>query len=166
MKKTTLLFFITVISLTVTAQKLRIEDFRDIEWGTHIDSIFIDGEQVTLKKKKDEVDNSYYLYGDKMSIGSVGLSKIIYQFNGDDRFYKVMMDGNRDQIKEMIFILNYKFGDRYTTSEVDNVIYRQWVVQDVTFTLSEFAARDFNLTIESDWEQRTIIDKNSNVKDF
>ncbi len=167
MKKLLFLFVFATISMTAFAQQDRVKGFRDIDWGTHKDSVFVDGEQVKFKKVKDALlPEAYVRTGDRMVIGSVNLSSLYYFFNEDNRLYKVQLGGGREQLDEMIFILDYKFGKFASKSTVDDVIYYQWVVQDVTFTLAEFSVKNFVLSIESDYETRAIVEKNSTVDDF
>lgn len=165
---------IAILSLfvvfNVQAQQDRVNDFRQIEWGSHIDSIYRYGDKLEFVKVDDKNKNGYgnafYLENDVKEIGSVETNKILYVFNDEDRFKKVIIEGDKSELEEMAFILDYKFGRHGASEKIDNVKYHNWVVQDVSFTLSEFEARDWKLVIESDWERAAMYKANTTVDDF
>ena len=145
----------------------RVEDFRDIKWGSSKDNIYRNGEQLKFDKVKGEPNSGYVIPGDPMNIGTVKLNAVEYFFTEEDnRFYKVLLKGDRAYVDDMIFILNYKFGESENKSELDGVKYFQWIIQDVTFTLSVFTSRDFECSIQSDWRAAEKYKKNTSVKDF
>lgn len=168
MKKLLVISMVQFSLLNLFAEQNRVEDFRDVVWGTPLEAAYRGGEKLDFIKVKGPLaNNSYYLKNDPMSIGTVKLNSIHYHFSEeDDKFFKVELKGDRKFIDDMIFILNYKFGEFENKSEVDGVKYFQWIVQDVTFTLSQFEARDFELSVQSDWETAQKYKKNTSVEDF
>lgn len=57
-------------------------DFRDIKWGSHIDSVFRDSMKVRFTKASNIEDkNAYVIADDNMFIGTVHLKNIYYIFN-------------------------------------------------------------------------------------
>ena len=142
-------------------------DFRNIFWGTPIDSVWRDGKKIEfLKDRNSLIKNAYYISSDDMTIGAVKLDKILYIFNEEDRFYKVFLQGNINEKEDMKFILTYKFGDFRNESFVDDSHIMQWLVKDVTFTLKEINKSRFELTIESSWQASENYKKNTSVDDF
>ncbi|HWB62418.1 MAG TPA: hypothetical protein VG603_02825 [Chitinophagales bacterium] len=168
MKKLLLaLFMFSFAYQAFSAESQDAVEFRKILWGSKLDSIYRDGQKLQfIKDKNSLIKNAYYLSGDDMTVGAVKLDKILYIFNDEDRFYKVFMQGNLDQLEQMKFILTYKFGDFKNESYVDDTHIMQWLVKDVTFTLREIARSRFELTIESSWQASTDYKKNTSVDDF
>lgn len=171
MKKVlTLTLVLLAGSLVGNAQKsANVPDFREIEWGAHIDSVFIDGEKINFVKIPEATEsNSYKIPKDKMKIGTVELEKLHYIFNEKDRFKKVFMQGEKDYLSDMEFILSYKFGKPSTVRNLGYVKLKEWTVGNVVFTLSAFSnKRDiFTVTIESNWEQGERYRENMKVDDF
>jgi len=155
-----------LIGLSLSAQD-RILDFRDILFGARLDSIYISGSKVEFQKDRNaSLRNAYEIPGDNQFIGNVKLNKINYIFNDDSRFFKVFMQGNKEDVTQMRFILNFKFGEHRNESVVDGIRYQQWVIKDVTFTLAEFDRVKFELVMESNWQASETYKKNTNVDDF
>ncbi len=142
--------------------------FRGILWGTHLDSVIIEGQKARFVKVEDAAfPRAYYLPGDDMTIGAVRLNKLYYIFNKDSRFTKVYMEANKKFLEDMLFILKYKFGPPSDTRDLGHVRIYEWRIDGVNFTISEFKDRPtFLLTIESNWEYVERIRKNVNVPDF
>ena len=168
MKRLLILFSLICLSFPLfSAESEGVLDFRNIFWGTPIDSVWRDGKKLEFVKDRTSlIKNSYYISGDDMLIGAVKLEKALYVFNDEKRFYKVFLQGDLDQQEEMKFILNYKFGDFRNESFVDDSHIMQWLVKDVTFTLKEINKSRFELTIESSWQASENYKKNTSVDDF
>jgi hypothetical protein len=162
-------FAILQIGLTNAQQteNQTVNMFRNIPWGTHRDSISVDGVKLEFTKDKTSLlKNSYTVVNDNMSIGNVRLTKINYIFNDENRFIKVLLEGPKEDAEQMKFILDYKFGVHKNESKVDNVSYKQWLVKDVTFTLGVFEFMRFEVKIESNWQASEAYKKNTSVDDF
>lgn len=165
------LFSVIFIALatTVLAQESEknITQFRNIPWGAPIDSIYVNGKKLDfLKDKNSLVKNTYYIANDDMTIGNVRLTRVNYIFNDEGRFYKVQVEGPKEDAGQMRFILEYKFGVHKNESRVDGVNIKQWVIKGVTFTLGEYDTTRFELKIESDWQATEAYKKNTSVDDF
>lgn len=161
-----LLSLTMLLSLSLFAQD-RILDFRDILFGAKLDSIFIKGTKIDFQKDRNAaLRNAYEIPGDNLFIGNVKLRKINYIFNDELRFFKVFMLGNKEDVAQIRFILNFKFGEHRNESIVDGIRYQQWIIKDVTFTLAEFDNVKFELVMESNWQASEIYKKNTNVDDF
>lgn len=166
--KQLVLFLLVLSSATVLCQtQQRIIDFRDIAWGSHLDSVVVNGKKVEFQRDKNSLQrNAYTIPGDVMSIGNVKLSTIDYIFNDELRFYKVFMIGAKEDATQMRFILDCKVGNVKNESNVDGVHYMQWIIKDVTFTLAEYDYLKFELVIESNWQASEAYKKNTTVEDF
>lgn len=144
----------------------RITDFRDIYWGTSLDSTYRSGFKVNFTKDKTSPEqDAYSIPGDKMKIGSVDLNRVNYIFNDEDKFYRVLLEGPRSQTDYMTFIIEHKFGD-YKKEIIDKTEVRTWTVQDVKITMYLHEFRDFQVYFESDWEVAQAYEENTNVEDF
>jgi hypothetical protein len=150
-----------------SAESQGVLDFRNIFWGTPLDSVWRDGKKIEFTKDRNSlIKNAYYIAGDDMFLGAVKLDRVLYIFNDENRFYKVFIQGNLEQAEQMRFILTYKFGDFRNESWVDDSHIMQWLVKDVTFTLKEINKSRFELTIESSWQASEDYKKNTSVDDF
>lgn len=164
--KTIILTFLMSASFSIFAQD-RITDFRDILFGARVDSAYRNGTKVDFQKDRNSsLRNAYEIAGDNLFIGNVKLNKINYIFNDELRFFKVFMLGNKEEVAQMRFILNFKFGEHRNESVVDGIRYQQWVIKDVTFTLAEYDHVKFELVMESNWQASETYKKNTNVEDF
>lgn len=154
------------------SDEAQIEGFRDLTWGEHLDSIYRNGEKLNfeLVEMNDENQNDgiyYRLKGDNLMIGSVLLTEIYYVFSEEDqRLFKVLMLGRKTDVGQMEFIVDYKYGEMQNENATDNQIVKQWIVKDVTLTLSDFAYNKFELELHSDWQAAAAYAKNTNVNDF
>ena len=143
------------------------DGFRGIKWGTHKDSVFMDGEKVDFVPTKDvNGDNAYFIKNDDLMIGTVTLKNIYYNFNLNDRFNKVLMYGDK-QFKEMLYILSYKWGDSpEVTKSPAGTTYR-WVVDDVRVYLSrDGETENFTLEFSSNFELSEAKKINRTIDDF
>jgi hypothetical protein len=141
--------------------------FRNINWGVHIDSIYRDNGKVEMIRDKSSlIRNAFYINNDPLFIGNVRLNKVNYIFNDENRFFRVFIQGPKEDAEQMRFILNYKFGDSKNRSTVDGMKIEQWFIKDVSFTLKEYDHMKFELSIESNWQASDAYRKNTSVDDF
>lgn len=183
MKKTLLIALLSIVGLsTASAQGKKkqpvkddhyvLADFRGIKWGSHIDSVTVNGVKVNFVKAPEVADkNAYVVASDEMIIGSVLLDKIYYLFNKQGRFTGVLLIGKRQmdekkQFGEMKYILSYKFGDP-ELREVPGAVQYYWMVDDVRITLDDQEAQGmFTVEFFSDYERSESKRVNMNVEDF
>lgn len=185
MKKTLLILLLAVLGIgSATAQGKKttkkpgndghyvLADFRGIKWGSHIDSIEVEGTKLNFIKSKDVADkNAYVLNNDEMMIGTVVLDKVYYLFNKQGRFTGVLLIGKRNieekkQFGEMKYILTYKFGDA-ELREVPGAVQYYWMVDDVRITLDDQESQGiFTVEFYSDYERTESKRVNMNVNDF
>lgn len=164
--------FILVATQLVVAQAdaERIEGFRDITWGSHVDSVFVNGEQVvfTPAAKVDLLNGGkfYTIANDDLIIGSINLVNIYYVFSEDDRLYKVILEGKKADVEQMEFIVDYKYGTNVNEAVDDDKVSKQWIVSDVTLSLYNFNYNKFEFELFSDWEAAEAYRKNTSVMDF
>lgn len=147
-------------------------DFRGIKWGSHVDSIFVDGVKLDFIKSSDVADkNAYTLQDDDMFVGTVLLDKVYYIFNKQGRFTGVLLIGKRaieekKQFGEMKYILTYKFGEP-ELREVPGAIQYYWMVDDVRITLDDQESQGiFTTEFHSDYERSESKRVNMNIDDF
>lgn len=143
-------------------------DFRDIKWGSHLDSVFRDSAKVNFVKSTNIEDkNAYTIAGDDMFIGTVHLKNIYYIFNDEDRFIGVYLVGDSKQFGEMKYILTSKFGQSSKTEESSATKHYYWNIDDVLISLvNNSISKMFNVEFSSNYT--TIESKriNGNVDDF
>lgn len=167
MKFSALLILTFTIAFSAFSQNQeRITDFREIYWGTSLDSTYRSGYQVNFQKDKTSPeDKAYTIPGDNMKIGSVELNRVNYIFNSDKKLYKILLEGPKEQSDYMTFIIEHKFG-KYDEETIDDTKLRTWSVKDVTITMYLHEFRDFQVFFESDWEAAEAYEKNTHVQDF
>ncbi|MBL7777348.1 MAG: hypothetical protein JNK66_03500 [Chitinophagales bacterium] len=142
-------------------------DFRNIFWGVHKDSCFRDGSKVKfVEDKRSMLRNAFAIPSDDKFIGAVKCDDILYLFNDENRFYKAYIKGDDDDVDQMRFILNYKFGDPKNETIIDDRHIYEWIVKDVRFTLTHVIKSRFELNIESNWQASENYKKNTSVSDF
>ncbi|MCD8528893.1 MAG: hypothetical protein LRY27_02750 [Chitinophagales bacterium] len=149
----------------------RIEGFRDINWGSHVDSIYANGQHIvfTPANKVDLLNGGKYfvINNDNMLLGNLILTNIYYVFSeNNNRLYKVILEGKKNDVEQMEFIVDYKYGDHLNEKMDDDKISKQWLVQDVTLSLYNFNYNKFEFELLSDWEAAEAYKKNTNVSDF
>ncbi|MGB0885530.1 MAG: hypothetical protein ACPGVH_00360 [Chitinophagales bacterium] len=170
MKYIITIFTIFALSANVFAQTAenKIEGFRTLKWGDEISNIMINGEVANfIETEKAKEGTFYILPSDNLMIGNVLLDEIKYVFSKkDDKFFKVSLTGKKEDVEQMKFIVNHKYGEHINETEKDDKIMRQWIVNNVTITLKDFTFNKFELLIESDWEAAEAYKKNTNVTDF
>jgi hypothetical protein len=146
-----------------------LSDFRDIKWGTHIDSVFReDGTKTEFVKSTEYGDkNAYYIPNDDLMIGTVVLKNLYYVFNDNGRFVGVVMMGDSKHTGEMKYILVNKFGQPGNTEEGASSKQYYWVVDDVRISLTnENINQVFTAEFASDYELNESKRVNRNVDDF
>jgi len=150
--------------------KQKIEGFRSFKWGQEITEMKINGELanfIKVDEGKDKDGDYYILAGDNNKIGNVELRQILYVFSKKDgKFFKVILNGKKDDAEQMNFIVDYKYGDNINEDKKDDKTIKEWIVNDVTIILREYTLHKFELVIESDWEAAEAFRKNTNVSDF
>ncbi|MGB1314651.1 MAG: hypothetical protein ACPG4Y_01445 [Chitinophagales bacterium] len=170
MKYIITIFTIFALSANIFAQTAenKIEGFRTLKWGDEISNIMINGEVANfIETEKAKEGTFYILPSDNLMIGNVLLDEIKYVFSKkDDKFFKVSLTGKKEDVEQMKFIVNHKYGEHINETEKDDKIMRQWIVNNVTITLKDFTFNKFELLIESDWEAAEAYKKNTNVTDF
>ena len=139
-KLITLLFVVGFTFLNAQNVPDRIEGFRDFKWGSHVDSIYANGSKVvfTPANKVDLLNGGkfYTINNENLTIGSIGLTNIYYVFSDKTkRLYKVILEGKKQDVEEMDFIVDYKYGENINIDEKDDKIIKQWIVDNVTITL-------------------------------
>jgi hypothetical protein len=165
-------FGLMLLNVNAQTKTERIEGFRDFIWGTHVDSVYSKDNLVQFTKVErndsNEKDGNYYtLKGDNMIIGNVVLTQIYYVFSKkDNRLFKVLMEGRKDDTEQMRFIVDHKYGKSVNDGALDDKIIKQWLIRDVYITLREFSFNKFELELKSDWQAAEAYKKNTNVADF
>ena len=145
-----------------------LDDFRQIKFGEHKDSIFVDNKKVNFIKTQElSTPNTYLRKADDLNLGSVALNKIYYIFTDEDRFDRVAMIGQGFQkFREMKYILTFKFDDPELKDLGDGVQY-SWNIDGVRVYLTYTpAGENFTVDIQSDYELNESRRKNQNVNDF
>lgn len=156
-------------STASTGDTYILTDFRDIKWGTHIDSVIReDGTRMEFVKSTEYGDkNAYYIPNDDMMIGTVVLKNLYYVFNDNGRFVGVVMMGDSKHLGEMKYILVNKFGQPENTEEGASSKLYHWTVDDVRISLtSENINKVFTAEFTSDYELSESKRVNRNVDDF
>jgi hypothetical protein len=172
MKKILTIVFMAVLAMSSAQKDLsRIEGFRDLNWGSHVDSIMRAGNKLvfTPATKVDLLNGGmfYTLASDNLTIGSLQLSNIYYVFSDKtNRLYKVILEGKKKDVEQMDFIVDYKYGKHVNEAIDDDKISRQWIVADVTLSLFNFNYNKFEFELSSDWEAAEAYKKNTSVNDF
>lgn len=173
MKKIITLLFVAGLLFT-TAQVVpeRIEGFRDFTWGSHVDSVYTNAGTKVIFTPANKVDllnggKFYTIMNDNLLIGSVQLTNIYYVFSDKtNRLYKVILEGKKQDVDQMDFIVDYKYGKHVNELVDDDKVSKQWIVADVTLSLYNFNYNKFEFELLSDWEAAEAYKKNTNVNDF
>lgn len=168
MRDYTLTLLFICVCLFAQAQEA-VEDFRGLKWGTPFDEVeFNDDRDATLLYRggNEEVGKYYVRRDEDLTIGTVLLDDIYYVFDGQDRFYKVVMNGKADANEDMEYILQKRFGRADKRYRRSPKYVRRWEVGDVNVIFSEQRSKDFVLQLESEADVKTYVDINSNITDF
>ena len=164
---------LTVLTLSFSSfaqndAEQKIKGFRSFEWGQVIEEMTTNGEEPNFIQTEKMKDGKYFILAEEnLVLGNVLLTGIQYVFSKkDDKFYKVILKGKKEDVEQMDFIVNYKYGENLNYDEKDSKVIKQWIVDNVTVTLTDFEFNTFELTIESDWEAAEAFKKNTSVTDF
>jgi hypothetical protein len=172
MKQLLTILFVAIITISSAQTDLsRIEGFRDFKWGSHVDSVMRDGQKLsfTPATKVDLLNGGkfYTLANDDLVLGSIQLNNIYYIFSDKtNRLYKVILEGKKNDVEQMDFIVDYKYGKHVNEAIDDDKISKQWIVADVTLSLFNFNYNKFEFELSSDWEAAEAYEKNTTIKDF
>jgi len=168
--------YIITLFLTVglfsfsNAQVSKVEGFRTFKWGQEVSEMKVEEEVANFIKidTDKEKDGDYYILADEnLVVGNILLKKIEYVFSKKDgKFYKVILTGKKDDVDQMSFIVDYKYGDNLNEDKKDNKVIKEWLINNVSIILRDFNLHKFELVIESDWEAAEAFRKNTNVNDF
>ncbi|MGB0430300.1 MAG: hypothetical protein ACPGLV_07485 [Bacteroidia bacterium] len=161
--------FAIFISVSAFAQDSKVTGFRDLVWGVHKDSVYSNGVKMKFKKDKDAAQpNSFTSPGDNMNLGAAKLTKIVYTFNAEDRFKKVMMYGDDQYLKDIKDILAYKFQKADNVKEPSSSLkVSSWGIGDVSVALTQNKIdANWVLSIESNWEKSRQYITNLKVNDI
>jgi hypothetical protein len=144
-----------------------VPDFRNIKWGSNLDSVYVNDSKINFVKTFEINDpNAYVIADDDMDIGTVKLDKLYYIFTPENRFVKVLMIGSRIQLADMKYILSYKFGEP-SVMDLDNGLQRHWMIDDVRVVLKDIPdASIFTVEFTSDFEMAENKKINRSVDDF
>ncbi|MDX1666287.1 MAG: hypothetical protein R3350_03615 [Saprospiraceae bacterium] len=146
-----------------------IEGFRGLQWGTHVDSVTIHGEEVEMELYTTTDMNKEKLYRleeEDLTIGTAELNDIYYVFDDQDRFFRVIINGKADYNEDMEFILQNKFGPADMRFRKNGKFVRNWTLKDVSLIFEESRTKDFTVIIESDRDERDFYQINTQVDDF
>ncbi|MBP7477081.1 MAG: hypothetical protein KA797_01050 [Chitinophagales bacterium] len=144
-----------------------ITDFRDIFWGSTLDSTYKGENKVDFKFDKEQKEEKYYtLDNEDMTIGSVTMKKIYYIFDKENRFTKVLMEGDKKDVQAMNFILEFKYGKPLNEEKTDEIEYYEWLVKGVKVILAEHSVNKFEVVISNNMEAIENYKKNTHVEDF
>jgi hypothetical protein len=144
-------------------------NFRDMKWGTHKDSIMINGALIPFIKSTSKTDSAaWYITDDDMVIGTVTCKNIFYYFNASGRLNRVKMVVPKTNKGEMMYILTNKFEEPTGVTDMPNGYQKIWNnIDEVRLIVTYFEDHDF-LTIEfnSDFENVESKKINRSVSDF
>lgn len=144
-----------------------ITDFRDIYWGSSLDSTYRGFNKVEFKFEKEmKFEKFYTIEGDIMEIGSVSLKKIYYVFDKENRFFKVLLEGDKKDIQAMSFILDFKYGKPLNAEKTDEIEYSEWLIKGIKVLLAEYSVNKFEVLFTNNIEAVENYKKNTHVDDF
>jgi hypothetical protein len=182
MQKLIILLAILSLGLVGTAQKSTdkkpaakekgkvikpINHFREIFWGSNSDSTYVGDKKVEFVFVSELKGEKFYqIENDDMTIGSVTLKKINYVFDKENRFTKVVMEGDKKDAQAMNFILENKYGKPLNEDKTDEVEYFEWLVKGVKILFAEHALHKFETVISNNMEAIENYKKNTHVDDF
>lgn len=162
-------FCFTTVMFAQERSSAKIEGFRSFEWGQKLEDMTTeDGDAPNFIPIEKLKDGSYYIIANEnLNIGNVLLTSINYVFSRkDDKFYKVVLTGKKEDVEQMKFIIEYKYGKSQNDTQKDDKQLKQWLIQNVNMVLTDYDFKKFELTIESNWEAAEAFKKNTNVTDF
>lgn len=151
------------------AVRQSLSEFRKIPWGTHLDSILINGAKPQFVKTSEfgkSESNAYYIENEDLTIGTVQLQKILYVFTNDSALSRVVLIGDKKKFGEMKYIISYKFSEPVIEDKTDGYDC-VWTLEDCKIRLS--FANDlpvFTANFLSDYELSNSKRENRSVDDF
>lgn len=148
--------------------KYEVSGFREIKWGQHIDSIFVDKAKLNFIKSDVVKDaNAYYLENDDLTIGTVNLNSITYYFTDRAKFTRVVLRADKKFYVDMKYILTYKFDEPQGQKMINGNNVLMWNLDDVRVTISD-GAGDGMVIVEFyvDYNMLEFKSINRNVSDF
>lgn len=143
-------------------------EFRDKEWGTHVDSVLKDGDYIDfVEVDNSRASNAYRIPGDDMTIGTVELDQLHYIFNEDKRLTQVYMEADMEHRSDMRFILRHRFGEPDEIREMVRIKMHEWDLGDVQISMTEYEEQEtFSVSFNSRWDQSEAYRINTNIDDF
>lgn len=168
MKKLALVALVLFTGVVAFSQGSRVTGFRNLVWGTHLDSAMRDGKPVKFKKDREAKEaNAYMIPGEEMKIGAAKLNSINYFFNEDDRFNRVVAYGDTTYYADMSFIVRHKFGSPTERQLEGTLEILTWREGDVSLRLTKDTKNKlFSFSIKSNWDRSKSLMTNMRVKDF
>lgn len=169
MKQNLIALFAILLAATSYGQGSKVTGFRDLVWGTHVDSVYSNGAKLKFKKDRDAgAANAFTLENDNLSLGAAKLTKINYFFTSEKRFKKVVLHGNQKYLKDVKDIVTFKFGAAKNVKDASgNLKIMEWQEGDVSINLAQNKREEaFSLILESNWDLTAGYMANMNVKDI
>jgi hypothetical protein len=164
------ILFLSIYSpvLAQEDKNMKVKGFRSFEWGKTINELAELDTEINFIEMAKQKDGIYYiLAAENLVLGNVMLNNIQYVFSKkDDKFYKTVLTGKKEDVEQMLFIVEYKYGKHLNEDVKDDKIIKQWLIDNVTITLIDYTFNTFELIIESNWEAAEAFKKNTNVTDF
>ncbi len=151
--------------------------FRNIKWGSHIDSFYVKGQKKKLEKHEpkedtptfnyERTDHAYTIPNDDMSIGAAEFEKILYVVDNNKRLNRIVMYGKGADYYDIDFILRNKYGAAHEVQYLDTEKVKVWNVGDVDFILTNVLLDGyFEFAIIGNWKSDADHFKNISVEDF
>lgn len=147
----------------------QIEDFRGLEWGTQLDAAAFDGDEEAanmMQRATGENSTLYERNNEDLSIGTAILENIFYAFDDEERFYKVILNGESAYNEDMEYILTQRLGKPDKRFRKNTKFVRVWEVGDIDVIFSEQRSKDFVVQIQSEVAMNDYERMNTNINDF
>lgn len=145
-------------------------DFRDMKWGTHRDSVILNGQFVQFNRANNKSDTgAYQIQDDNMVIGTVACRNIYYYFNSSGRLNRVKLIVPKAFKGEMKYILTSKFEEPTSIADLSNGYQSIWSnIEEVRLMMTYFDDPVDFLTVEfsSEFELNESKKINRAVDDF
>lgn len=161
-----ILLFLFATTIGWTQQE--VSDFRGLAWNTPLEEVAFDNEDKIdlIHRGRSATSNYYERRYENLTIGTAVLESIIYVFDENDAFYKVILSGSANANEDMEYILLKKFGKPDKRLRKNTKFIRVWNVGDVDVVLSEQRSKDFVVHFESNVAEDNFEKINSNIDDF
>lgn len=151
--------------------------FRNIKWGSHIDSFYVNGQKKKLEKHKSKADtptfsyersdHAYTIPNDKLTIGAAEFNKILYILDDNKRLNRIVMYGDGADYYDIDFILRHKYGAAHEVQYLDTEKVKTWNVGEVDFVLTNILLDGyFEFAIIGNWKTDAEYYKNISADDF